>query len=52
MWWRNYLIVFLITSVLVVVTMLSCSSSNTQDEQTRLNPTTQVKSEVDVNGIY
>ena len=27
MWWKNYLIVFLVTSVLVVVSMFSCTSS-------------------------
>jgi hypothetical protein len=27
MWWKNYLIVFIVTSVLVLVTMFSCNSA-------------------------
>ena len=52
MWWRNYLIVFLVTSVLVVITMLSCSSSKTQEEQARLSPTTEMNLELDLDGGY
>ena len=27
MWWKNYLIVFIVTSVLVLVTMFSCNTA-------------------------
>jgi hypothetical protein len=27
MWWKNYLLVFIVTSVLVLVTMISCNTA-------------------------